>query len=554
MTDLAARAEHWALALTRIPSVTGTPDEVGFADRLCGLLRASPAFRDRPNDVWTIPAGDRLGRASVAALLRGRGPRTVVLTGHFDTVTTADYGDLQPLATEPERLKEALLARLRQGAHSEAERLALADLSGPDFLPGRGLLDMKGGLAAGLAVIEAAAGEPEREGNLLFLAVPDEEVNSAGARSAARALPGLAERLGLSFDAAINLDCLGDTGDGRFGRSVALGSVGKLLPSALVIGRAVHAAETIHGVAAAALAGAIAAAVEWAPELTESLGNASGTPPTLLGMKDGKAGYDVTTPGTVWMYWNTALYRRRPEDVLAPLARLVEEAAAGVVAQLRRRGGVDVPDVPALRFAELRREVLARSPEAEAALATVAAEAAEAGLDLPEQCRRITEALWRLGGRSGPAVEASRVAKKLSAGESGSSGAGGAGGGAVAADGAAAAGGAGADGGAAGTGPGCRPPALSRMRCRMSCCAAGGRLGSGRPPGRVDGRAGGDRNGPAGAAVCANAREAGCTSIRGMRAAASNRDTVDRPGKRFGFGLQKDMNATRPRTRKVDIY
>jgi arginine utilization protein RocB len=404
MTELAARAEHWALTLTRIPSVTGTPDEVAFAETLCGLLRASPAFRDRPDDVWTIPTSDRLGRASVAALLRGRGRRTVVLTGHFDTVTVADYGDLQPLATEPEQLKDALLARLRRDARSEAEQRALADLSGPDFLPGRGLLDMKGGLAAGLAVLEAAAAEPEREGNLLFLAVPDEEVNSSGARSAARALPGVAERLGLSLDAAINLDCLGDTGDGRFGRSVALGSVGKLLPSALVVGRAAHAAETIHGVSAAALAGAIAAAVEWAPELTESLGNASGTPATLLGMKDGKAGYDVTTPGTVWMFWNTARYRRGPEDVLAPLARLIEDAAAGVAAQLRQRGGADVPDVPVLRFAELRREVLARSPEAGAALATAAAQAAEAGLDLPEQCRRITEALWRLSGRSGPAV------------------------------------------------------------------------------------------------------------------------------------------------------
>src|SRR4051794_40821396 len=125
MTDgLAARAEHWALTLTHIPSVTGTPDEVAYADTLAGLLRASPAFRDRPQDVWTIPAGDRLGRASVAALLRGRGARTVVLTGHFDTVTTADYGDLLPVAIDPEPLKQALLARLGKATHGEHEKQA----------------------------------------------------------------------------------------------------------------------------------------------------------------------------------------------------------------------------------------------------------------------------------------------------------------------------------------------------------------------------------------------------------------------------------------------
>jgi arginine utilization protein RocB len=82
---------------------------------------------------------------------------------------------------------------------------------------------MKSGLAAGLAVLEAFAAEPDRGGNLLFLAVPDEEANSAGARSAAQALPDLAARLSLRFDAAVNLDALVDDGDGEIGRSVALG-------------------------------------------------------------------------------------------------------------------------------------------------------------------------------------------------------------------------------------------------------------------------------------------------------------------------------------------
>ena len=178
---------------------------------------------------------------------------------------------------------------------------------------------------------------------------------------------------------------------------MALGSVGKLLPSALVVGRAVHAAETIRGVSAAALAGAIAAEVEWAPELTESLGNASGTPPTLLGMKDGKAGYDVTTPGTVWMFWNTAQYRRGPEEVLAPrpAGRASGAGVRGAAAAAQRR---PMPDVPVVRFDELRHEVLARSPEA-GRRSPRWRRRRQAGLDLPEQCRRITEEVWRLSGR-----------------------------------------------------------------------------------------------------------------------------------------------------------
>ena len=59
-------AARWAIALTEIPSVTGTADEAGFAGRLVDLLRASPLFADRPDDIWTfpVPGGQRGGPVS----------------------------------------------------------------------------------------------------------------------------------------------------------------------------------------------------------------------------------------------------------------------------------------------------------------------------------------------------------------------------------------------------------------------------------------------------------------------------------------------------------
>lgn len=420
-TDTAARAAYWATALTEIPSVTGTADEAGFAERFVSLLRASPAFAGRPDDIWTIPvphgpvphAMD--GRACVCALLRGRGSRTVVLTGHFDTVHVEDYGDLAPLSRSPGKLKPALAERLRAGASTEAELRARTDLDGPDFLPGRGLLDMKGGLAAGLAALEAAAAEPDRVGNLLFLAVPDEEVNSAGARAAAAVLPELAGRLGLDLAAAINLDAMVDDGDGAQGRAVALGTIGKLLPGALVIGRAVHAANAFRGINACALAGALATEAEWAPELLERTGDEVAAGVTLLGMKDGKRGYDVTTPDRVWMYWNVMTQRRGPAAILAAMETLARRAAEGLREELSRRlegaaAGTGLPpadlppDVAVLTFEALRREAEAHRPDAAEILAGTAAEAAARGLDLPEQCRIVAERAWALSGRPGPAI------------------------------------------------------------------------------------------------------------------------------------------------------
>ena len=414
LASSATRAAAWALELTAIPSVTGTPDEAAFAGRLLARLAGLPALADARGRAWAVPVpGDALGRAWVAALVPGRGRRTVVLTGHFDTVATDGYGDLAPLATEPRALNDALSARLagRGAAATPAEALALADLEGGAFLPGRGLLDMKGGLAAGLAALEAFAAEPGREGNLLFLAVPDEEAGSAGARAAAAALPALALELGLSLTAAVNLDAMVDEGDGALARKVALGTVGKLLPSALVVGRAVHAADALRGVNAVALAGRIAAAVEWSGTLTERTGDEAAAPPTLLGFKDGRTAYDVTTPGAAWLYWNVLTHRRGPAEILAALAALCREAVDDHVRRLAERSGVPgwaaglSEPVPVLTFAELRREARDRDPAGfEARFAALAREVADRGLDLPEQCRLLTEHAWAASGRAGPAV------------------------------------------------------------------------------------------------------------------------------------------------------
>jgi arginine utilization protein RocB len=397
-------AAAWAFELTARSSVNGTAAEAGFTGWLRSRLSGLAAFER----VWAIPVpGDSLGRTSVAALARGRGPRTVLLTGHFDTVRTDDYGELAPLATRPHELKTAMIERLRDRSASPAEALALADLESGDFLPGRGLLDMKSGLAAGLAAIEAWAGDPGRAGNLLFLAVPDEEANSAGARSAARALPAELERLGLSLEAAVNLDALLDDGDGAEGRRVALGTVGKLLPSALVVGRPAHAANALRGVNTGALAARIVAEMEWAEALTDRAGEEAGAPPTLLGLSDHRPAYDVTTPERVWAYWNVMTLGRPAGEVLAEFAELCRRATTQALRELadRARGRSSLPaEVPVLTFAELRREAEARDPGEAGRIAELARAVAARGLDLPEQCRLVTERCWAASGRAGPAV------------------------------------------------------------------------------------------------------------------------------------------------------
>ena len=413
MAEHGVSARDWALALTRQPSVTGTADEAAFGPWL--VARLSAAFAKRRAEVWTFPVAPGDARHCVALLVRGGPSRggqesreTVVLTGHYDTVSTRDYGDLAGLATDPEALAPALLARLSATASTPAELRAKADLDSGAFLPGRGLLDMKAGLAAGIAAAErfAAVGGP---GNVLFLAVPDEEAASSGARRAAPELGAIASAQDLDLIAAVNLDAIADDGDGADGRVVALGTIGKLLPTAFAVGLPTHAGYPHAGVNAAVLAAAIAARVEWAPELTD-FSEGPGTPPSLLGLRDGKAGYDVTTPATAFATFNVLTVSRTPGEVLDAFDALCREAVERTLAELRARraefrtspAAIDeVLAVPVMRFETVADHARRADP--------LALEDGCRGLDdptipLPERCRILTERLWQAGGLAGPAV------------------------------------------------------------------------------------------------------------------------------------------------------
>jgi arginine utilization protein RocB len=405
------------LALVRVPSVTGTPGEAAFADHLAALLAGHPYFVAHPDHLRLVPVpGDPYGRRNVVALVRGHGAETVVLTGHYDVVSTANYGDLEPWAYDPEALLPRLRAALAGPRPSSADALALADLDSGVYLPGRGVLDMKSGLAVGCAVLQRFAATPNACGNLLFLASPDEEVESHGIRGAVTALPALAAEWGLTLVAALNLDAVADTGNGAEGQAAYLGSVGKLLPSVYVVGREAHAGSPFAGVSAALLAAEVTRRVECNVDLSGDPGDPA-PPPVTLAMRDLKTHYDVTTPPAVWCMYNLLTHTWSAADVLTRLCRLVqsalEEGLAAIHAQAGRyaeRSGrpLTAPtwEPLVLTFSELRTRALERGgPAAATALAAVTTRlAADRTVDLPTASRQITETLWALSGLSGPAA------------------------------------------------------------------------------------------------------------------------------------------------------
>ncbi|MBB5535060.1 M20/M25/M40 family metallo-hydrolase [Rhizobium giardinii] len=321
-----SRAGELAIEMTRWPSVTESDDEAAFSGRLMALLGDTPYFRRHPQQLLALDSHGDPARQNVLALVRGKGRRCLVLAGHFDTVSIANYGALASLACEPEALTEALIAELSNKARNPAEDKAVTDLLSGDFLAGRGLLDMKSGLAAGITALERFAERDEPPGNLLFVATPDEENRSRGMRAFRDALPAIAEKFDLDIVGGINLDASGDDGDGEEGRAVYLGSVGKFSPFAFVAGRPTHAGYAFDGVSAHLIGAEIMRAMEFNSALCDEAHGELSPAPVCLEAKDVRHGYEVTTPAHVWLSFNWLTHRRTPEDVLGEIRALVGAA------------------------------------------------------------------------------------------------------------------------------------------------------------------------------------------------------------------------------------
>ncbi len=396
--------------MVRHASVTESVGEVSFAKHLEGILAELAYFQQHPQQLWLEPIlGDPFRRSNVLALVRGQGQKTVVLTGHYDVVSVKTYGPLEPYAFDPDQLLPRLIADLEANARSEAEHRALRDLVSGDYEPGRGILDMKSGLAAGMSVLEAFSRLDKPVGNLLFLAVADEENNSWGARSSVAQLRDLRETLGLEIAAVINLDATSDEGDGSQGRAWYLGSVGKLLVSAYVVGIDTHAGYPLEGINPNFLLSQMVSRLECNPALADSASGETAPPPTTLKQTDLKTHYDVTTPGRAWACFNVLSHGKSAAGVLAEFRQEIQVALHEALQELRCRAASWGAQPKALEvepyvlsFAELCQKQR-MGPGFEAELAAFVAQL-DTTLDLPTRSQLITDWAWGKSELIGPAV------------------------------------------------------------------------------------------------------------------------------------------------------
>ncbi|WP_066300366.1 M20/M25/M40 family metallo-hydrolase [Bacillus sp. FJAT-29937] len=338
-------------------SMTLTEGEREFPVKLLAKLQELDYFTHHPDDLRLDDAD--LGRRFLTALYKHpEASETIVLISHFDTVNTEEYGDIEPLAYQPEALTKLLYERI----HDLPED-AKQDLLSGEYLFGRGTMDMKMGLVMHMGLIEKASVE-QWPINLLLLTVPDEEVNSTGMRAAVNKLLDLKEEHKLTYKLFLNGEPVftQEPGDRKY--YVYSGTIGKIMPSALFYGKETHVGEPLSGITAPYIASFLTQRMEWNPAFQETVLGEKTPLPVTLQQKDLKLEYSTQTPYRAAALYNVFLMKKNASEIMDMFEEVAQEAAVACNEAYKKvclgQGAAPVGEVRVLRYEELLKHAIGK--------------------------------------------------------------------------------------------------------------------------------------------------------------------------------------------------
>ena len=306
-------------------SVNGTDGEVTIADKIFDILSSFPYFKANPTNLWTSQlSGDALGRKNVFAFLTVADThKTVIYHSHMDTVGIEDYGAIAELAGD----SDALCAYF--STFSEDPEVQ-ADAQSGDYLFGRGMLDMKSGVAVNLVnILYFSEHMDVLPGNLFLSVNPVEENDHTGIIEATHEIKQLQSK-GYEFVTAINTDFVSPLYKGDQTRYVYTGAAGKILPCFYIKGRETHVGSTLQGIDPTLISSAINIEINTNLDLCESIFDEEIVPSSALLQRDCKDFYNVQTAKTAQLYFNTFLYEQSAKQVLAKFANVAQSAITSV--------------------------------------------------------------------------------------------------------------------------------------------------------------------------------------------------------------------------------
>ena len=288
-----------------------------------------PYFREHPEfcGAYEIP-GDPLDRKVMFGMVRGRGNKAVVLIHHYDVVGIEDFKLLKEYAFSPDELGEKLME-----VKDSLPRDAREDLESGDWLFGRGGCDMKAGGSIQWTLLKRYSEMDDFEGNVIVVAVPDEENMSAGMRGAVRLLAELKDKYDLDYRMMINSEPQQrkSADEGIFSE----GTVGKIMPFVYVRGYLSHVGKVFEGFSPVNLMSEIVRRTDLNMDFTDAVAGESSPPPTWLYLKDSKTVYDVSMPLSMAGCLSVLTLNQTPMSIIDRLRAICEESFDKILGEMR---------------------------------------------------------------------------------------------------------------------------------------------------------------------------------------------------------------------------
>jgi len=305
--------------LVSFDSRSGTSGEVGFPHFIKDKLLTLPYFKTHQERLYLVDSDE--DRHALAAHYKADDTKdTVILISHFDVVHTKEFGDLEEIAFDVEKLTEAIAER-KESFNATIK----SDIESDDYIFGRGIMDMKMGLALHMSLLELASIE-EWPLNIILVTVPDEEVNSDGMRAAVKFLSELKNSEELDLKLILNSEPSFSQSPQDTNYYIYSGSIGKIMPSALFYGVGTHAGEPLQGMTSHFMSSYLTKEMEFNADFYEEKFGESTPPPVCLQQNDMKKDYSTQTSHHSYALYNVFTLERSPSQVMDIYRNVAERA------------------------------------------------------------------------------------------------------------------------------------------------------------------------------------------------------------------------------------
>lgn len=311
------------LELVNEKTISSTSDERNGIELVKKKLMELDYFKENEQNIYIGEVYDELNRTFLCALYKShkKTKKTIILIGHIDTADIENAGAFKNYILKPYEYTKILEDNIEL-----LDEECKDDLLSGKYLFGRGIMDMKMGVAMEIATLEHYSKDENFEGNLLMVTVPDEESNSKGLLSGLKTINKIIEKEDLEPIAVLNAEPDFGNYPGDDNKYIYTGSCGKLLLGIYTTGIEVHVGESLCGLNPNLIASQIIQNIELNVDLCEKVSDEYTMPPTCLKYEDNKKVYNVQMPQSSCMYYNLQTFEKNIYEIIKSIESICRDA------------------------------------------------------------------------------------------------------------------------------------------------------------------------------------------------------------------------------------